>query len=262
MEIWGEIFRDLWLSLIFIENQTRLYALIYIYSRIEIRGVRFRGILFPFLSSFFPFFSYSHRETIRHYVNRCWFESLGSKRVRSLRYKRTYLEDKASRAFPFSSRTRARRSNENRAKKEGRSQRCGTKRARQRKRKKAVSGFSYIEASKPCHGSKEIRRRGGGEIEVVTILTYFRMTGLGLVSCLDASYAGYSIVTRASLKENKNSFAVLPLYSGSRNLCADQIVPDLRQGREAWILRKWFDRVWSRISPLISQSFVNFSKGS
>lgn len=39
------------------------------------------------------------------------------------------------------------------------------------------------------------------------------MTGLGLVSCLDASYAGYSIVTRASLKENKNSFAVLPLYS-------------------------------------------------
>lgn len=34
------------------------------------------------------------------------------------------------------------------------------------------------------------------------------MTGLGLVSCLDASHGGYSIVTRASLKENKNSFAV------------------------------------------------------
>lgn len=261
MEIWGEIFGDLWLPLIFIENQTRLYALIYIYSRIEIRGVRFRGILFPFLSSFFPFFSYSHRETIRHYVNRCWFESLGSKRVRSLRYKRTYLEDKASRAFPFSSRTRARRSNENRAKR-----REGVKGAERnvRANEKGKKRYPVFHISKLRNRATDPRRfeGGGGEIEVVTILTYFRMTGLGLVSCLDASYAGYSIVTRASLKENKNSFAVLPLYSGSRNLCADQIVPDLRQGREAWILRKWFDRVWSRISPLISQSFVNFSKGS
>lgn len=30
----------------------REYTYIYIYSRIEIRGVRFREILFPFLSSF------------------------------------------------------------------------------------------------------------------------------------------------------------------------------------------------------------------
>lgn len=239
----------------------RAYIYIYIYSRIEIRGVRFRGILFPFLSSFFPFFSYSHRETIRHYVNRCWFESLGSKRVRSLRYKRTYLEDKASRAFPFSSRTRARRSNENRAKR-----REGVKGAERnvRANEKGKKRYPVFHISKLRNRATDPRRfeGGGGEIEVVTILTYFRMTGLGLVSCLDASYAGYSIVTRASLKENKNSFAVLPLYSGSRNLCADQIVPDLRQGREAWILRKWFDRVWSRISPLISKSFVNFSKGS
>ena len=54
MEIRGEIFGNLWLPLIFIENQTRLYVSIhiYVYSRIEIRGVRFREILFPFLSSF------------------------------------------------------------------------------------------------------------------------------------------------------------------------------------------------------------------
>lgn len=150
-----------------------------------------------------------------------------------------------------------RESSKKEGRKEGRSQRCGTKRARESKRKKR---YPVFHRSKPCHGSNEIRRKGmGGEREVVTILTYFRMTGLGLVSCLDASHGGYSIVTRPSLKENKNSFAVL-LY-GSRNLCAGQIVSDLsarRGGREAWILRKRFDRVWSRISPLISPSFVNF----
>lgn len=145
-----------------------------------------------------------------------------------------------------------RESSKKEGRKERRSQRCGTKRAREPKRKKR---YPVFHISKPCHGSNEIRRKGmGGEREVVTILTYFRMTGLGLVSCLDASHGGYSIVTRPSLKENKNSFAVL-LY-GSRNLCAGQIVSDLsaRRGGEGSLDIK--ETIWS---SLIEDFAIDFS---
>lgn len=144
-----------------------------IHARVYIRGlkyhvVRFRGILFPFLSLFSPslppfFPPYSHRETIRHYVNRCWFESPGSKRVRSSRYSAPRLEDKALPCLFFFS-NEPRRSNENRAKRRGGSQRCGTRNVREPKRGKSGIRFfiyrSFVE--KPCHGDPR-RFEGEGE---------------------------------------------------------------------------------------------------
>lgn len=105
---------------------------------------------------------------------------------------------------------------------EGRESKVRNETCASQKEEKAVSGFSYIEASwKPCHGDP--RRFEGEGVEVVTILTYFRMTGLGLVP---RQLQIFQIVTRASLKENKNSFAALFLEL-HRNLCADQIVISL-----------------------------------
>lgn len=123
-----------------------------------------------------------------------------------------------------------------------------------RANQKGKSGIRFFIYRNRATDPTRFEGKGWGEREVVTILTYFRMTGLGLVSCLDASHGGYSIVTRPSLKENKNSFAVL-LY-GSRNLCAGQIVSDLsaRRGGEGSLDIK--ETIWS---SLIEDFAIDFS---
>lgn len=135
-----------------------------------------------------------------------------------------------------------RESSKKEGRKEGRSQRCGTKRAREPKRKKR---YPVFHISKPCHGSNEIRRKGmGGE------------RGSYNLNLLPNDRLGTRIVPRCQPRRIFHRNEAIPqreikipllFYCTAREIYAPAklclISPPDEGGREAWILRKRFDRV-------------------